>query len=50
MRISLQVVCLLKDNLKHAIITGNNGIQGVTVTNEIDDRAILSANEPGTQQ
>ena len=36
--------------LKHAIVTGNNGIQGVTINNQIGDRAIISGNEPSGQK
>ncbi len=38
---------LLGKGLKHAIVTGNNGIKGVTITNQIGDRAIISNNESG---
>jgi hypothetical protein len=37
---------LLGKGLKHAIVSGNNGAQGVTITNQIGDRAILTGNEP----
>jgi hypothetical protein len=36
--------------LKHAIVNGNNGEKGVTITNQIGERAILSNNEPGEKQ
>jgi len=36
---------LLGKGLKHAIITGNNGVRGVTIENQIGDRAIVSDNE-----
>jgi len=41
---------LLGKGLKHAIVTGNNGIQGVTIKNQIGDRAIISGNEPSAQK
>ena len=41
---------LLGKGLKHAIVTGNNGVKGVTITNQIGDRAILSNNEPGEKR
>ncbi len=37
---------LLGKGLKHAIVTGNNGLKGVTITNHIGDKAIISGNEP----
>lgn len=37
---------LLGKGLKHAIVTGNNGVRGVTVDNQIGDQAIISDNEP----
>ena len=39
---------LLGKGLKHAIVTGNNGVKGVKITNQIGGRAILSAtlNQP----
>jgi hypothetical protein len=37
---------LLGKGLKHAIITGNNGIRGVAITNQIDTQAIINDNEP----
>lgn len=40
---------LLGKGLKHAIVTGNNGAQGVTISNQIGDRAIISENEPSGQ-
>ncbi|WP_165226886.1 glycosyl hydrolase family 28-related protein [Aquisphaera insulae] len=36
---------LLGKGLKHAIVTGNNGVKGVAIINQIGDRAILTANE-----
>jgi len=36
----------LRPGLRHAIITGNNGLHGVAITNEIGDAAIISENEP----
>lgn len=36
----------IRDGVKHAIITGNNGEHGVAVINEIGDRAIIEQNEP----
>ena len=41
---------LLGKGLKHAIVIGNNGVKGVTITNHIGDRAILSNNEPGEKR
>ena len=35
----------LQPGLKHAIITGNNGVKGVKIINEIGDKAIITANE-----
>ena len=37
---------LLKKGLHHAIITENNGVNGVEVVNEIGDAAIIANNEP----
>lgn len=36
----------LKPGVKHAIIRGNNGQNGVKINNEIGERAIISENEP----
>ena len=36
----------LKTGLKHAIISENNGVGGVRITNEIGDKAIIANNEP----
>jgi len=36
----------LRKGLHHAIISENNGVNGVEITNEIGERAILSNNEP----
>jgi hypothetical protein len=36
----------LQKGLQHAIITENNGVRGVEVTNEIGERAIIANNEP----
>lgn len=36
----------LRKGLKHAIVTENNGANGVSVTNEIGDSAIIANNEP----
>jgi len=36
----------LGKGLRHAIVTGNNGVQGVEVVNEIGDKAIVAHNEP----
>jgi len=41
---------LLGNGLKHAIVTGNNGVNGVKITNQIGDKAIISGNEPGEKQ
>jgi hypothetical protein len=38
----------LKKGLQHAIITENNGLNGVEILNEIGDKAILANNEPST--
>lgn len=40
---------LLGKGLKHAIVSGNNGTQGVTIDNQIGDKAIISENEPAPQ-
>ncbi len=36
----------LRAGLQHAIITENNGVKGVEISNEIGEKAILSNNEP----
>jgi hypothetical protein len=36
----------LRKGLKHAIIEGNNGYYGVSIKNEIGEKAIISNNEP----
>jgi hypothetical protein len=36
----------LQKGLQHAIITENNGVRGVEVTNEIGEHAIIANNEP----
>jgi hypothetical protein len=36
----------LREGLKHAIISENNGVEGVRVINEIGERAIIVNNEP----
>jgi hypothetical protein len=36
----------LRKGLQHAIITENNGVRGVAITNEIGERAIITNNEP----
>ena len=41
---------LLGKGLKHAIVTGNNGVRGVTINNQIGDQAIISGNEPSGQK
>jgi hypothetical protein len=41
---------LLGKGLKHAIVSGNNGVKGVTITNQIGDKAIIANNEPGEKQ
>jgi hypothetical protein len=38
---------LLGKGLKHAVVTGNNGIKGVTITNQIGERAMIANNESG---
>ena len=40
----------LGEGLKHAIVTGNNGVKGVTIINEIGDQANIANNEPPTQK
>ena len=37
---------LLGKDLKHAIVTGNNGSKGVRITNQMGQKAIISNNEP----
>jgi hypothetical protein len=37
---------VVRKGTAHAIITGNNGVQGVQIVNEIGDRALVSCNEP----
>jgi len=37
---------VLKDGLKHAIISENNGVNGVHVVNQIGERAVIVNNEP----
>jgi len=37
---------LLGKGLKHAIVSGNNGKQGVKITNQIGANAIIANNEP----
>ena len=39
----------LKPGLQHAIVTENNGVRGVEITNEIGARAIFANNEPQPQ-
>ena len=36
----------LKKGLVHAIITANNGARGVSIRNEIGEKAIIANNEP----
>jgi hypothetical protein len=36
----------LQKGLQHAIITENNGVRGVEITNEIGEKAIIANNEP----
>ncbi|HEX2973879.1 MAG TPA: hypothetical protein VHP11_16215, partial [Tepidisphaeraceae bacterium] len=36
---------LLGQGLQHAIIRGNNGVKGVTITNQIGPKAIIADNE-----
>ena len=40
----------LKKDVKNAIITGNNGFKGISVRNEIDDKAYISGNEPDSNK
>ena len=37
---------LLGKGLKHAVVTGNNGAKGVTIANQIGERASIANNEP----
>lgn len=39
----------LKKGLQQAILTENNGVRGVEISNEIGERAIITNNEPGTK-
>ncbi|MCC6445997.1 MAG: hypothetical protein IT210_21400 [Armatimonadetes bacterium] len=39
----------LADGLKHAIITENNGVQGVRIVNEIGDKAVIANNEASSK-
>ena len=39
----------LRKGLQHAIITGNNGVRGVEISNEIGDHAMLADNEPAQE-
>jgi hypothetical protein len=41
---------LLGKGLKHAIITGNNGVKGVTITSQIGDQAVIANNETGEKR
>jgi len=36
----------LRKGLRHAIVTENNGVRGVEITNQIGERAIIANNEP----
>ncbi len=38
---------LLGKGLRHAVVTGNNGVKGVTITNQVGERAMIANNEPG---
>jgi hypothetical protein len=38
----------LREGLRHAIISENNGVNGVEISNEIGDQAILANNEPAS--
>jgi hypothetical protein len=40
----------LKEGVKHAIITGNNGYNGVSIKNDIGKRAIITQNEKPVKQ
>jgi hypothetical protein len=40
---------LLGKGLVHAIITGNNGVKGVSITNQIGEKAIIANNEQSGQ-
>jgi type II secretory pathway component PulC len=37
---------VLKEGLKHAIVSENNGVNGVRIVNQIGDRAVIVNNEP----
>lgn len=41
---------LLGKGLQHAIVTGNNGVNGVSIDNQIGEKAIISGNEPAEPQ
>jgi hypothetical protein len=43
---SPQPSIVLKEGLQHAIISGNNGLHGVEIKNEIGGKALISDNEP----
>jgi hypothetical protein len=36
--------------LRHAIVTENNGVRGVGILNEIGDQAVIANSEPGGQR
>lgn len=40
---------ILREGLKHAIVTENNGVRGVKINNEIGQQAIIANNEPPRQ-
>ena len=37
---------VLKNGLKHAIVSENNGVNGVDIVNQIGEQAIIVNNEP----
>jgi hypothetical protein len=37
---------VLKEGLKHAIVSENNGVNGLNIVNRIGERAIIVNNEP----
>lgn len=39
----------LRPGLQHAIVTENNGVRGVEISNQIGERAIITNNEPGVR-
>lgn len=37
---------VLREGIEHAVITENNGVNGVEIVNEIGDKAVIANNEP----